>query len=166
VRRLVTSLLLSVALAGPTPAIPQEGSLIGEPAPKFVRPDLGGKRINLDAFRGKVVLLNFWATWCAPCRVELPTFAVWQDRYRTAGLQIIAVSMDDNSVPVGKAARKLRLNFPVIMGDDKLGMAYGGVLGLPVTFLIDRDGRILTRFGGGTDLKQMESRVRSVLSAR
>jgi thiol-disulfide isomerase/thioredoxin len=127
---------------------------------------LGGKRIDLDALRGKVVLLNFWATWCAPCRVELPTFAAWQDRYGREGLQVVAVSMDDDSVPVGKAASKLRLNFPVIMGDEKLGMAFGGVLGLPVTFLIGRDGRIAARFGGEADLNQIESRVRSLLSQR
>jgi thiol-disulfide isomerase/thioredoxin len=156
------ALLSSIA-----PRVPaQQPSLINKQAPRFVRPDVNGKRIDLEHYRGKVVLLNFWATWCAPCRVELPTFSSWQGRYGQDGLQVIAVSMDDDSAPVIKAVSELQLNFPVLMGDEKLGNEYGGVLGLPVTYLVGRNGKILARYAGETDLDQIESKVRELLSQR
>jgi peroxiredoxin len=157
------SLLVALVCVNAAQAVGQQPSLIDKPAPRFVRSDLNGKRIDLDDFRGRVVLLNFWATWCGPCRVELPTFSSWQGRYGKKGLQVIAVSMDDDVTPVDKAARKLHLSFPVVMGDEQMGIDYGRVLGLPVTYLIGRNGRIAFRFSGETDLKQMESRVRELL---
>jgi peroxiredoxin len=147
-------------------SIAQGDSLVGKEAPRFVRSDLHGRQIDIEDFRGKVVLLNFWATWCGPCRVELPRFAGWQNQYGAEGLQVLAVSMDDDSKPVGKAARKLHLTFPVVMGDEKLGLEYGGVLGLPVTYLIGRDGTISDRYGSGTDLNTMEKRVQMLLKQR
>jgi peroxiredoxin len=165
-RFLTASILVALVFSTAAPGTAQQPSLIGRQAPRFVRPDLKGRRIDLDDYRGKVVLLNFWATWCAPCRVELPTFSSWQGRYGAEGLQVTAVAMDDDSAPVAKAARKLHLSFPVLMGDEKLGSDYGGVLGLPVTYLIGRDGKIAARFAGETGLEQMESKVRELLSER
>ena len=135
-------------------------------APEFVRTDLAGHEIDLRAFRGKVVLLNFWATWCAPCRLELPRFGAWQRAYGADGLQIIAVSMDDDASLVHATADKLQLNFPVVMGDEKLGTQYGGVLGLPVSFLIDRKGVVRARLKGETDLYALEHRINSLLKSR
>jgi cytochrome c biogenesis protein CcmG, thiol:disulfide interchange protein DsbE len=165
-RSLTVSLLVALVFSTAMQGTAQQPSLIGSQAPRFVRPDLKGRRIDLDDYRDKVVLLNFWATWCAPCRVELPTFSSWQGRYGPEGLQVIAVAMDDDSAPVGKAARKLHLNFPVLMGDEKLGDDYGRVLGLPVTYLIGRNGKITARFAGETDLDQVESKVRELLLER
>jgi len=165
-RVLVWGLVVALVCAGGAMGSAEQPSLIGREAPHFVRPDLTGKRIDLAEMRGKVVLLNFWATWCAPCRVELPTFAAWQTSNGQEGLQVIAVSMDDEREPVDKAVARLKMNFPVIMGDAKLGNEYGGVLGLPVTYLIGRDGRIAARYAGETDLKQMESAVKKLLSQR
>ena len=141
----------------------QSGELLHKTAPEFVRADLSGRSIDLKAYRGKVVLLNFWATWCASCQVELPRFAAWQRDYGSEGLQIIAVSMDDDATPVRARARRLELNFPVLMGDAKLGTEYGGVLGLPVTFLIDRNGVIVRKIKGATDLTKMKSQVKELL---
>ena len=162
--RLATVCLFIALGAFATLGTAQQPSLVGRQAPRFVQTDLNGKRIELGEYQSKVVLLNFWATWCAPCRVELPTFSSWQKRYGQEGLQVIAVSMDDDSAPVGKAVRQLHLNFPVLMGDEKLGNDYGGVLGLPVTYLIGRDGKIAARYEGETDLEQMEGKVRDLLS--
>lgn len=137
--------------------------MVHKAAPEFVRTDLAGRRVDLKDYRGNVVLLNFWATWCAGCQIELPKFALWQKEYGAAGLQIVGVSMDDSVGPVRKTVRRLNLDFPVIMGDAQLGDAYGGVLGLPVTFLLDRDGRIVAEIKGDGELTALESKVKKLL---
>jgi peroxiredoxin len=137
--------------------------LLQKTAPPFVRNDLTGHRIDLKQLRGKVVLLNFWATWCAPCQVELPRFQAWQKKYGAQGLKVLTISMDDEDAQVRRTARRLHLDVPVMMGDAKLGEAYGGVLGLPVTFLIGRDGMIAAKVKGETDLDALESRVKELL---
>jgi cytochrome c biogenesis protein CcmG/thiol:disulfide interchange protein DsbE len=158
----VTSLINPPLLRAGVPG----NSLVGKQAPRFVRTDLAGRKIELKSYRGKVVLLNFWATWCVPCRVELPRFAGWQRQYGSQGLEIIAVSMDDDVTPVRATVRKLELNFPALMGDEKIGRQYGGVLGLPVTYLIGRDGIIRQRLEGETDLGELESTVIKLLAGK
>ena len=133
-------------------------------APEFARKDLAGKSVDLKNFRGKVVLLNFWATWCPPCQLEMPAFAAWQRQYGPDGLQVIGISMDDDATPVVGLVAKLKLNYPVLMGDANLGRQYGGVLGLPLTYLIDRDGVVRARFQGETDLKTIERRLQTILA--
>jgi len=141
-------------------------ALLHRLAPGFVRSDLNGQRVDLRALRGKVVLLNFWASWCGPCQVELPAFQSWQTKYGSSGLQVITVAMDDDTQPVTAVVKKLQLRFPVVMGDDELGKKYGGILGLPITFLIARNGIIVERVNGAADLSQLEMKVHSLLSDR
>jgi thiol-disulfide isomerase/thioredoxin len=140
--------------------------LVHKRAPEFVRTDLNHKRLDLTAYRGKVVLLDFWATWCAPCEVEMPSFVAWQKKYGPQGLQIIGISMDDDPALVRSMVGKLKLNYPVAMGDVKLGNLYGGVLGLPITFLIDRHGVIQAKFQGEPDLSKIERQMQLLLSGR
>lgn len=140
-------------------------ALPGKPAPAFVRMDIDHRRVDLAALRGRVVLLTFWATWCAPCQAEMPRFIAWQKRFGPDGLQIVAVSMDDSEAPVRRLVRRRGLNYPVVMGDAALGTLYGGVLGLPVTFLIDRQGNIAAKFKGETNLGAMERGVIALVHA-
>jgi thiol-disulfide isomerase/thioredoxin len=100
-------------------------------APGFSRLDLDHRNVNLSAYRGKVVLLNFWATWCAPCLTEIPRFAEWQQEYGGRGLQVIGISMDDEEAPVQTAYKKYKLNYPVLMGAEQLGELYGGFSDCP-----------------------------------
>jgi thiol-disulfide isomerase/thioredoxin len=137
--------------------------LLHKQAPEFVRLDLQNRKLDLRAYRGKVVLLDFWATWCAPCMAEMPRFMAWQKQYGASGLQVIGISMDDDPAPVRKLYEKLKLNYPVVMGDERLGELYGGVMGLPVTFLLDRNGRIQEQFTGETDLNAMEGKLKALL---
>ena len=141
-------------------------SLLHKRAPEFVRTDLDHKRLDLNAYRGKVVLLNFWATWCAPCQVEMPSFVAWQKKYGTHGLQVIGISLDDDPALVRSLVGKLKLNYPVAMGDVKLGDLYGGVLGLPVTYLIDRHGMIQAEYQGEADLGKIEMQLQLLLPSR
>ncbi len=157
-RRTICAVTMVAALS----SAQEPQSLLRKPAPPFVRSDLTGRKIALDKFRGKVVLLDFWATWCAGCQVELPKFQTWRKKYSAQGFEVLAVSMDDTADPVRKTVRRLQLDFPVVMGDAQLGDEYGGLLGLPVTYLIDREGKIIAEFKGDSDLDVME---RAILSA-
>jgi thiol-disulfide isomerase/thioredoxin len=144
-------------------APPKPDPLLNKPAPEFVRNDLAGSPVDLAALRGRVVLLNFWATWCGPCQVEIPRFIGWQSKYTADGLRIIGVSMDDDSAPVATLVRERAVNYPVVMGDEHIGLLYGGVLGLPVTYLIDRRGIVRARYQGDADLDAMESAILRLL---
>jgi thiol-disulfide isomerase/thioredoxin len=137
--------------------------MLHKAAPEFVRTDLNHKRLDLRAYRGKVVLLDFWASWCAPCQLAMPRFVAWQSKYGPRGLQIVGISMDDDPALALRIYRKLKLNYPVAMGDEKLGELYGGVLGLPLTFLIDRQGKIQAQFQGETDLNTIEEKFKPLL---
>lgn len=135
-------------------------------APNFTREDLNHKRpIELASYRGKVVLLNFWATWCAPCLTEMPAFDQWQKQYGSDNFQVIGVSMDDAVPGVVTAVARMKLSYPIVMGDEHLGAAYGGIMGLPVTFLIDRQGRLQDRYES-TDLTRMKSDIENLLKSR
>lgn len=158
-----SALLLAFAIGALNAASPKPDPLLGKPAPEFVRNDLAGRPVDLAALRGRVVLLNFWATWCAPCQVETPRFIGWQSKYAADGLQIIGVSMDDDSAPVSSLVRERAVNYPVVMGDEQIGLLYGGVLGLPVTYLIDRRGIVRARYKGDADLRAMESAIQRLL---
>lgn len=138
-------------------------NLLNRKAPEITRRDLSGQKLDLARLRGKVVLLNFWATWCAPCQTEMPVFSNWQREYGGRGLQVIGISMDDSVRPVRMALRRLKPAYPIAMGDAELGERYGGVLGLPLSYLIDREGVVRARFQGSADLKAMEAQVKSLL---
>jgi cytochrome c biogenesis protein CcmG/thiol:disulfide interchange protein DsbE len=133
-------------------------------AADFTRADLKGNQVHLADFRGKVVLLNFWATWCGPCLDEMPVFARWQKQYGPQGLQVLGVSMDDDAKPVQRFLQKSPLDYPVIMGDTTLAKLYGGVLGLPLTYLIDAQGKVEGRYLGGADLSAVETQIKRLLT--
>ncbi len=133
-------------------------------APGFSLTDITGQPLKLSDYQGKVVMLDFWATWCGPCRIEIPGFIQLQNQYRGQGLAIIGISMDDDSKPVVEFFRELHMNYPVAVGNDRLGELYGGVLGLPTTFLIGRDGRIYAKHVGATDLDVFEAEIKQLLA--
>lgn len=137
--------------------------LLHKEAPQFVRNDLENRKLDLSAYKGKVILLDFWATWCASCQLEMPRFVAWQSQFGPRGLQIIGISMDDDPALARELYKKMKLNYPVAMGDEKLGQLYGGVLGLPLTFLIDSQGKVQAQFRGETDLKLIEEQFKPLL---
>ncbi|HUI83411.1 MAG TPA: TlpA disulfide reductase family protein [Candidatus Binatia bacterium] len=139
---------------------------VSSPAAGFSLQGVDGRPLDLANYRGKVVLLNFWATWCTPCRAEIPQFVAFQNTYGPQGLQLIGISMDDDAAPVREFYQQFRMNYPVAIGNAKLAQSYGGVLGLPVTFLIGRDGRIAAKYVGAADLGVLRQQIESLLQKK
>ena len=132
-------------------APPSANEMTGAMAPDFELNvvDAHGKSIKLSSLRGKAVLLNFWATWCEPCKIEMPWFVDLQKQYGPEGLQIVGVSMDDESEKtVADFAKKMGVNYPILVGTEKVADLYGGVEGLPTSYFIDRSGKVVAREAG------------------
>lgn len=112
-------------------------------APKFALKDADGKIVKIEDYKGKVVLLNFWATWCGPCKIEIPWFVEFEQRYKDKGFAVLGVAMDEEGWEVVKPyVTDKKVNYRVVVGDDSTAQLYGGVDSLPTTFLIDREGKI------------------------
>lgn len=135
-------------------------------APAFSLPGLDGQNIDSSAYKDKVLLINFWATWCAPCRKEIPRFVELQKQYGDQGFQILGISMDDSDKPVRDFYKEFNMNYPVAMGNEATADSYGGVLGLPVNVIIGRDGRIYAKHAGLTDLQALENEIKAQLAAK
>src|SRR5215831_17525003 len=139
----------------------------GKPAPDFTLQTLGGKNVTLSSLRGKAVLLNFWATWCGPCKIEMPWFVELQKEYGAQGLQIVGVAMDDSSKDdIAKFAQEMGVNYPVLLGKEAVGDAYGGVPALPESFFIGRDGKIVDRIIGLKGKGEIEDSIKKALNTQ
>jgi thiol-disulfide isomerase/thioredoxin len=121
-------------------------AVMGEVAPDFALNSLDGTSVKLSSLRGKAVLLNFWATWCGPCKVEMPWFVELQREYGPQGFQIVGVAMDDASTDdIAKFAKEMGVNYPILLGKETVALSYGGVNVLPTTFFLDRNGKVIAR---------------------
>jgi peroxiredoxin len=136
----------------------------GKIAPDFQLPALDSKQVKLSSYRGKAVLLNFWASWCGPCKIEMPWFAELQERYRNQGLEVIGVSVDNEAKEkIEEFARKMNVNYTILLGTDEVSDAYGGVQGLPTSFYIDRNGRIVRQVAGLISEDEVEANIKQAL---
>ncbi|HEY6304011.1 MAG TPA: TlpA disulfide reductase family protein [Terriglobales bacterium] len=139
--------------------------LIGNLAPDFELQTLDGKKIKLSDLRGKAVLLNFWATYCGPCKIEMPWFVELQKEYGPQGFQIVGVAMDDASTEdIAKFAKEMGVNYPILLGTESVGQSYGGVNALPTTFFVDRDGKIIAREFGLQSRSVFVDHIKKALS--
>ncbi len=141
------------------------GDLKGQIGPDFTLESLEGKTVQLSDFRGKAVLLNFWATWCQPCKIEMPWFVELEKQYGPQGLQVLGVAMDDASKEdIAKFAKDMGVNYPILLGKESVGDAYGGVQFLPATFYIGRDGKVTDKVFGLVGRGEIEAKVKKALS--
>src|SRR6185437_868591 len=137
----------------------------GSAAPDFALQSLDGKTVHLTDFRGKAVLLNFWATWCTPCRLEMPWFVELQKQYGPEGLEVLGVAMDDaGKDKIAQFAKEMGVNYPVLLGKESVGDEYGGVEYLPTSFYIGRDGKVVARVFGLRSRSDIEDWIKQALS--
>jgi len=133
-------------------------------APVWTLKDLNGAPVKSDQFKGKVVVIDFWATWCPPCRAEIPGYVELMKKYGKDGLVIIGVSMDEAGPGVVKTfSDKFAVNYPMVMGDEKMLAAFGGIEALPTTFLIDRNGQIRDRKVGAEATASYEKKIAALM---
>ena len=133
-------------------------------APDFTLPDLNGKMVSLKDFRGKVIILDFWATWCPPCRQEIPLFVDLYSQYKEKGFEIIGIALDQEGEKVVKPfSQNYNIKYPILIGGEEVSEVYGGIRGIPTTFVIDRKGNIVKKYVGFTEKEVFEEDIKALL---
>jgi cytochrome c biogenesis protein CcmG/thiol:disulfide interchange protein DsbE len=150
--------------------------LTGKPAPAFTLEDLSGKKVSLASFKGKAVLINFWATWCGPCKIEMPWLIELRNQYAAQGFEILGVSADDidrddparlaeEKKQIGRSVEQLKIPYPVLIDGGSLSNQYGGLDSLPTSFFVDRNGVVVSSQLGLTSKDEIEGKIKKALNA-
>ena len=163
-------LLPANAAGGGNEAAPPDGEgadLRGKAAPAFSLTGTDGKKVALSDFKGRPVLVNFWATWCGPCKLEMPWIQEFSTKYKAQGFVVLGLAQDDGATPddVARAAKKIGVNYPILMPDEKVAKAYGGVDYLPESFYVDKAGKVVTVSAGVPNKDQMEAMIQQTIAA-
>jgi cytochrome c biogenesis protein CcmG/thiol:disulfide interchange protein DsbE len=148
--------------------------LLGKPAPPFTLEDLNGKKVSLADFKGKALAINFWATWCAPCKVETPWLIDLRNKYETQGFEVLAISADDidrkdpskfneEKQEIVRFVQKMRMPYPVLIDGDSVADSYGDLDALPTTFFLNRNGVVVAAQMGMTTKEELESNIKKTL---
>lgn len=133
-------------------------------APNFRLTDLAGRPLELGALRGKVVILDFWATWCPPCRAEIPNFIALYSAYKSKGFEMVGLAVGEEPGVVRQFAQKNGINYPLAVTQGQVERAYGGIRGIPTTFVIDKKGRIVKKYVGFQERKVFERHIQQLLA--
>ena len=145
-----------------------EGDVVGKAAPDFELETLdGNKKVKLSDYRGKAVLLNFWATYCGPCKIEMPWLVQFQKEYQAQGFEILGVAMEDTSKSeIASFAKDMGVNYTVVKGKEYVGDLFGGLPGLPTTFYIDRNGKVIAQHVGLNSRSDIEDRIKQAIASK
>ena len=176
--RLLASAAHGELVASPAGDAPQYISpLQGKPAPAFTLEDISGKKVSLADYKGKALLINFWATWCAPCKIETPWMVELRNQYASQGFEILGVSMDDldrgepeklsaEKKEIAAFVQKMHMPYPVLIGGDSISNPYGGLDDLPTSFFVDRDGTVVDAQLGLTSKDEIEAKIKKSLGKK
>ncbi|HEY5616278.1 MAG TPA: TlpA disulfide reductase family protein [Bacteroidota bacterium] len=157
---MLTSVVLSFLLLFNTPPQTQQKAK----APDFTLKTSDGKTIQLSKLKGKVVLVNFWATWCGPCKAEIPDFMEVYSAYKSKGFEIVGIALDGEGWEVVKPyMQKIKINYPIVIGDGPLTVAYGGIDAIPTSFLVDKEGYIVGKRVGLLQKEVLENSLKQLL---
>ena len=160
---IVTGLALAAAVLT-APVVRAADEFKPTPAPAWTLNDVDGKAVSFDQYKGKVVVLDFWATWCGPCRTEIPGYVELQKKYDKAGLAVVGVSLDQGGPGVVKKfIAEQKINYQIVIGDEQITAAYGGIDAIPTTFIIDRKGTIRYRKVGAMKAEEFEAVLKPFL---
>ncbi len=153
--------------------------LIGKPAPEFALPDLGGRKVSLADYKGKALLINFWATWCGPCKVETPWLVDLRNQYAPKGFEVLGISAEGDGVDpsdkdgwakdraaISEFVQRMHMPYPVLMDGDSLSKPYGGLDAMPTSFFVDRNGKIVAATMGITSKDDIEANIQKALGSR
>jgi thiol-disulfide isomerase/thioredoxin len=167
----------SVAAAPDSPLADAAVNLKGKPAPAFALDDLSGKRVSLSSYRGKAVLINFWATWCGPCKIETPWLVELRNKYASQGFEILGIDTegDDlqpgdkagwakNKAAVSQFVQQMKMPYPILINGDSISAPYGGLDELPTSFFVDRKGTVIAAQLGLSSESAMEANIRKALA--
>ena len=151
--------------------------LVDKPAPDFKLDDLGGNQVSLAGYRGKALLINFWATWCAPCRIETPWLIELRNRYAAKGFEVLGIDTEGDDLEksdkagwakddaaVSKFVSEMKVSYPVLMDGDSISREYGGLDDLPMSFFVDRNGKVVAAEVGLTSESDIEGNIRKALN--
>ncbi len=153
-----------------------ENPLQGQMAPSFTLKDTSGRKVSLSDYKGKAVIVDFWATWCAPCKIEIPWLEQFHNQYASQGLEILGISEDDldpedkakllqEKQGIANKAAQLKINYPVLIDDASVSTPYGGIDGLPTTFFIDRSGKVVASTVGLASRDMIEADIKKALGS-
>ena len=153
-----------------------ENPLQGQMAPSFTLKDTSGHKVSLSDYKGKAVVVDFWATWCAPCKIEIPWLEQFHNQYASQGLEILGISEDDldpddkakllqEKQGIANKAAQLKINYPVLIDDASVSTPYGGIDGLPTTFFIDRSGKVVASTVGLASRDMIEADIKKALGS-
>jgi peroxiredoxin len=142
--------------------------LRGKSAPEFTLRNVEGKKVSLSDYKGKAVLINFWATWCAPCKIEMPWLVALRNEYAPQGFEILGVNADDPGTPRAKLVKfgqEQHLDYPLLVGEDSMSRKYGGVEFLPTSFFVGRNGKVVAETAGLVSKDEVETSIKKALAA-
>ena len=149
-----------------SPAAQGLPDLLDKPAPAFTLKNLQGQPVSLSDYKGKAVLINFWATWCGPCKMEMPWLIALQKKYASQGFTVLGISEDDDPpAKVSEFATRVGVNYPVLMYNDKVNSAYGGIDFTPESYYIGRNGKVVAEVGGLVSESEIEANIQKSLAA-
>jgi thiol-disulfide isomerase/thioredoxin len=150
-----------------TPSESEQPHMRGKVAPAFTLTDLDGKKVSLSDFKGRPVLVNFWATWCGPCKVEMPWFEEFHKQYAAQGFEILGLTddVDAGKDTITKVAHKIGVSYPILLTDGKVQTAYGGLDVLPMSFYVDRNGVVVEETAGLGGKDEIEAHIKKTIAS-